>query len=195
MPSSSPRAATRTRAGSRSSSGASRRSSSARSRGRSKSRASGGPGTQLFRAGGLACRALWLGIAHVIGGAARRIGAGARDIEPEYRRDGLGLLLIVCALVAAGSQWWSLQGLLGESSDTLLLGTAGTLAWAAPLLFGWLAWWVLRHPSGESPTGRIVIGWIAFVGGLLGVAHALAGTPQPVDGADAMRDGGGFLGF
>jgi S-DNA-T family DNA segregation ATPase FtsK/SpoIIIE len=97
--------------------------------------------------------------------------------------------------VAAGSQWWSLQGLVGESSDTLLLGTAGTLAWAAPLLFGWLAWWVLRHPSGESPTGRIVIGWIAFVGGLLGVAHALAGTPQPVDGADAMRDGGGFLGF
>ena len=53
----------------------------------------------------------------------------------------------------------------------------------------------LRHPAGHAPTGRLVIGWACCIGGVLGIAHALAGTPQPVEGAAAMRGGGGFVGF
>ena len=64
-----------------------------------------------------------------------------------------------------------------------------------PLLLVGLSWWVLRHPAGHAPTGRLVIGWAAVIGGVLGIAHALAGTPQPVEGAGAMRSGGGFVGF
>ena len=63
------------------------------------------------------------------------------------------------------------------------------------MLLAGLSWWVLRHPAGHAPTGRLVIGWAAVIGGVLGIAHALAGTPQPVDGASAMREGGGFVGF
>jgi S-DNA-T family DNA segregation ATPase FtsK/SpoIIIE len=147
------------------------------------------------RAVWLALRGIWLGFAHLLGGAARRIGTSARDLDPEQRRDGIGLLLLAIALVAAGSQWWSLDGPVDVTADAVVVGSAGVLAWAVPLLLVGLSWWVLRHPAGHAPTGRLVIGWAAVIGGVLGIAHALAGTPQPVEGAGAMRSGGGFVGF
>ncbi|HVQ19282.1 MAG TPA: DNA translocase FtsK, partial [Actinomycetes bacterium] len=144
--------------------------------------------------GGLA-RALWLGVAHLVGALARRIGSSARDIDPEHRRDGIGLLLIGLAIVVAASEWWSLQGVAGEAVHSVVAGATGSLAWAIPLLLVALAWWVLRHPAGRAPTGRLVVGWGALLGGVLGLAHAFAGTPQPPEGAVAMRHGGGFIGF
>src|SRR4051794_3631050 len=54
-------------------------------------------------------RGLWLGVAHVVGGLARRIGSSARDLDPAHRRDGIGLLLIGLATVVAAVEWWGLQ--------------------------------------------------------------------------------------
>ncbi|HVQ87441.1 MAG TPA: DNA translocase FtsK [Actinomycetes bacterium] len=144
--------------------------------------------------GGLA-RSLWLGIAHVCGAIARRIGTSAREIDPEHRRDGVGLMLIAAAIVVAASEWWSLRGVAGGSVHAFVAGATGSLAWTIPLLLVVLAWWVLRHPAGHAPTGRIIIGWTAFLGGVLGIVHALAGTPQPPEGKEAMRAGGGLIGF
>jgi S-DNA-T family DNA segregation ATPase FtsK/SpoIIIE len=143
----------------------------------------------------LGLRGVWVGIAHLLGALARRVGTSAREIEPEQRRDGIGLLLLAMALVAAASQWWSLSGTVDDVSDAVVIGAAGRLSWAVPILLVGLSWWVLRHPAGHAPTGRIVIGWAACIGGVLGIAHAIAGTPQPIDGANAMRGGGGFVGF
>ncbi len=150
---------------------------------------------RVVRALWLAVRGLWLGVAHLFGGAARRIGTSARDLDPEQRRDGIGLLLIALALVAAASQWWSLDGPVDVTADAVVVGSSGRLAWAVPVLLVGLSWWVLRHPAGHAPAGRLVIGWAATIGGALGLVHALAGTPQPVDGAEAMRSAGGFIGF
>jgi S-DNA-T family DNA segregation ATPase FtsK/SpoIIIE len=150
---------------------------------------------KFFRALWLAARGLWVGVAHLLGAAARRIGTSARDLDHEQRRDGVGLLLLALAVVAAGSQWWSLTGPVDTAADALVVGSAGRLAWAVPVLLAGLSWWVLRHPAGHAPTGRLVIGWAAVIGGVLGIAHAVVGTPQPVDGASAMREGGGFVGF
>ncbi len=136
-----------------------------------------------------------MGIAHLLGGLARRIGTSAREIDPEQRRDGVGLLLLGLAIVAAASQWWSLSGDIDTVADAVVVGSAGKLGWAVPILLVGLSWWVLRHPAGHAPTGRLVIGWACCIGGVLGIAHALAGTPQPVEGAAAMRSGGGFVGF
>jgi len=193
MASSSPRGATRSRPSSTRPT-PKRTSSSARTRA-STARRGPGPVKRLVRALWLAVRGIWLGLAHLLGGAARRIGSSARDLDPEQRRDGIGLLLLAIALVAAASQWWSLDGPVDVTADAVVLGSAGRLAWAVPLVLIGLSWWVLRHPAGHAPTGRLVIGWAATIGGVLGIAHALAGTPQPFEGSEAMRSGGGFLGF
>ena len=140
-------------------------------------------------------RGMWLGLAHIFGAVVRRIGTSARDIDPEQRRDGVGLLLIAASIVVAATEWWTLQGNVGDTVHAVVVGATGSLAWSIPVLLLVLAWWVLRHPAGHAPTGRIVIGWTALLGGSPGLVHALAGTPQPPDGKGAMRDGGGLIGF
>ena len=59
-------------------------------------------------------RGLWLGIAHLVGALARRIGSSARDLDPAHRRDGIGLALLGLATVVAAVEWWDLQGPVGQ---------------------------------------------------------------------------------
>src|SRR5687767_14883159 len=55
-------------------------------------------------------KACWLGIAHLIGGIARRVGTSARELDPAHRRDGIGLALLGLAFVVAAIEWWGLRG-------------------------------------------------------------------------------------
>ncbi len=111
------------------------------------------------------------------------------------RRDGLGLLLIGLAVLAAAVAWWGLSGPVGEAVRAVVVGAAGTLAWAVPFLLGAAAWRVLRHPDRNAPAGRILIGSAAMLLGVLGLVHVAQGTPQPADGGAAMQAGGGWLGW
>ena len=141
---------------------------------------------------------LWLGIAHLIGGATRRVGRGARDsagqLDPAHRRDGFGLLLIGAALLVAASTWWRLTGPVGGVARSITLGAAGSMAWSVPFLLAAWAWRVLRHPDRNAPGGRLFIGWAAMILGVLGFIHVLHGTPQPA-APEAMRAAGGWLGW
>jgi DNA segregation ATPase FtsK/SpoIIIE, S-DNA-T family len=163
-------------------------------------RAPKGPGllTRGFRAIGRALGALWLGVAHLIGGATRRVGKGARDtagqLDPAHRRDGFGLLLVGASVLAAAATWWRLSGPIGSFARSVTLGSAGSMAWSVPFLLAAWAWRVLRHPDRNAPGGRLFVGWAAVVLGVLGVIHVLHGTPQPAAPA-AMRAAGGWLGW
>ena len=64
---------------------------------------------------GRGLRAIWLGLAHLVGSAARAIGTGARDLDPALRRDGIGLFLIGCAIVVAAEFWFGLPGAVGTA--------------------------------------------------------------------------------
>ena len=125
----------------------------------------------------------------------RRIGHGARDLDPALRRDGIGLLVLGGALLAASAVWWHLDGPVTSVVDDLVVGVMGRLAWAAPLLLAAAAWRILRHPEHNAPAGRNAIGWAALLLGACGVVHVLAGTPLASDGSAALRTGGGWLGY
>ncbi|WP_328828832.1 DNA translocase FtsK [Nocardioides acrostichi] len=140
--------------------------------------------------------ALWLGIAHAVGGATRAIGGAARDLEPEHRRDGAGLLLVAVALVSAAAVWFQIQSPLTNPVRVAVQGTVGTIGWFVPLALVAAGWRVMRDPIGNGPAGRQVIGWGALGFGVLGIVHISAGSPQPVDGdVTSLRDGGGAIGY
>src|SRR5689334_5975418 len=80
-----------------------------------------------------AVRGTWMGMAHVAGGAVRRVGTSARELEPEHRRDGLGFFLIGLAIVVAAREWWSFQGPVGDVIHAVVAGTFGRVAYAVPL--------------------------------------------------------------
>jgi S-DNA-T family DNA segregation ATPase FtsK/SpoIIIE len=152
------------------------------------------------RGGGLplplrAVRSTWMGMAHVAGGAVRRIGSSARELEPEHRRDGIGFAFIALAIVVAAREWWNLQGVAGDVIHAVAAGTLGRVAFALPIAFLLLGLRLLRAPEDQASNNRIGIGVTALTFSAAGLVHLSAGLPSPPDGADAMRDAGGIIGF
>ena len=134
-------------------------------------------------------------VAGTAGFTARRFGNGARDLDPEHRRDGVGLLWLAIGIVLAASIWWRMGNPVGRSISAFMHGAAGSVAWLTPVLAVLISWRYLRHPDRNSDTGRVVIGWSALSIGVLGLVHIANGTPAPSDGAEAMRHAGGLVGF
>jgi len=144
---------------------------------------------------GHALAAAWMVVAGSVGFTARRFGRSARDLDPEHRRDGVGLLWLGIAIVLAASIWWRMDNPVGRSISAFVHGGAGSVAWLTPVLAALLSWRYLRHPDRNAQTGRVIIGWSALSIGVLGLVHIANGTPAPSDGAEAMRHAGGLIGF
>ncbi len=164
---------TKSSSGSRSRSGSSSRSRSTTKRSRTSARkrrpapravrSGRGPVARLFLACGRGLAALWLGIAHAVGAVARRIGKTARDLEPEHRRDGVGLFLFALAVVVAAAVWWEIPGALMNGARTMVNGSVGKVGWLVPLILVWVGWRNMRDPEHNGPAGRQVVGWVALV--------------------------------
>lgn len=139
--------------------------------------------------------AVWMELASGVGYVARLFGDSARELDPAHRRDGAGLAVLAAAFIAAGTAWWGIGSGAGKALTALIRGTFGIGAWTLPILLGLLAWRLLRHPDKNSHTGRVVIGWTAFLAGALGIVHIALGSPGPSAGQAAMQSSGGLIGF
>jgi len=174
------------------------RATSARGTGRAPARsASRAPAR---RSGGLpfplnAVRAVWMGVAHLLGGTARRIGDGARELDPAHRRDGIGLFLIGLAIVVAAREWWQLPGRVGDGVHTVVAGTFGRVGLVLPLVLLGLGVRMLRHPDRTQETSRVVVGLLATGLAATGLVHLAVGMPSPASGPAKMQDGGGMIGY
>ncbi len=139
-------------------------------------------------------RGLWLGVAHVVGALARRIGSSARDLDPAHRRDGIGLLLTGLATVVAAVEWWDLQGPVGGVVHAVVSGTFGRVGLVLPLVLLGLGVRILRHPQDAEAGGRIGIGVGSLVLSVLGLVHIARGLPDPGHPVQ-LREAGGYLGY
>ena len=83
----------------------------------------------------------------------------------------------------------------GRAIRTAAVDAFGSLAWVIPVLAALLAWRFLRHPDRNTETVRASIGWTALLLAAAGLIHMAKGTPRPSDGARAMHEGGGFVGY
>ena len=136
-----------------------------------------------------------MGMAHVAGGAVRKVGTSASELDPDHRRDGVGFFLIGLAILVAAREWWAFQGALGDVVHAVVAGTFGRVAYAVPLALLFLGVRLLRAPQDDAANSRIGIGLGAIVVAASGLTHVAAGIPTPPQGAAVMRDGGGIIGF
>ena len=153
-----------------------------------------GPIYLFFAALWRAVSSFWMGLAHGIGLAVRRVGRTARELDPEHRRDGAGLALMALAVVVAASIWWQLPGDVGHGVRTVVAGSLGLLGWFVPLLLAGAGAATMRNPEATGPAGRQVIGWTSLVFGVLGLMHLAHGSPEGTDTASLM-EAGGAIGF
>ncbi|RCV56218.1 DNA translocase FtsK 4TM domain-containing protein, partial [Marinitenerispora sediminis] len=155
-----------------------------------------GPVALLFTWFGRGLLLIWKLLAHTVGGLARTVGRGARDLDPDLRRDGLGMVLLAAGLLVAAAVWWDTEGPLLDVTRMVVLGAFGTFSPVLPLLFLPFAWRLMRTPgSGRTDVGRLLIGAAALLVGLLGLIHIAHDIPWPSDGQTAMRRAGGLIGF
>lgn len=154
-----------------------------------------GPVPRAIAGAGRGVARVWTGAAHLAGGAARGVGKGARDLEPELRRDGLGLSLIAAAIILIAGTWFGVDGWFISWISMLATSFFGALAWVVPVLLLALAWRFLRHPDQNGATGRLAIGITAIVVSVLGLWHLTQGAATPSNGAEAMNSAGGTMGW
>lgn len=136
----------------------------------------------------------WVSTSHFIGAAVRRVGSGARDLDPALRRDGLGLLYAILAVVTAAVAWWGAQGGLEPVVTLVVGGAVGGLDVLVPVFLGWMSWRILRHPQRRFKPHQLIGGLIVLLAAA-GLVHVFNGAAQPIDGQAAMRDGGGWAGW
>lgn len=136
-----------------------------------------------------------MGAAHVVGGAARSVGSGARGIDPELRRDGVGFALLASAIVVAAVEWWGVSGPFGNAVHTVVAGTLGLVALALPIVLLGFGLRLLRAPEAMQATNRMLIGTIGLAVAACGLTHISYHLPSPADGSDALEVAGGIIGF
>ncbi|MFI7587642.1 DNA translocase FtsK [Spongisporangium articulatum] len=142
-----------------------------------------------------AASAVWMGLAHLVGGAARGIGRSARELDPAHRRDGAGLLLVGLCLVVAAREWWQLPGPAGTAVHAVVAGTFGRAGLALPVVLLIVGVLLLIKPEEVPMINRVGIGLTAIMVAATGLVHVSAGVPGPGDGIEKVRDAGGFVGY
>jgi S-DNA-T family DNA segregation ATPase FtsK/SpoIIIE len=126
-------------------------------------------------------------VASGVGGVSRAAGSSARDLDPAHRRDGVGLILLIGALLSAAGAWWH-AGRAGNALADLVEGLFGRGAMVLPVVLTIGGIRVLRHPSSTGGRGRLLVGWSTLGLGSLGVLHIVRG--------DLPRGSkGGLVGF
>ena len=142
---------------------------------------------------GRALRLLWMGLAHGVGWLVRAVGrkaADARELDPEHRRDGAGLLVLGAAVLLAAAVWFGAGGPFGGYVALVLRLFLGRLAGVLPVLLLIGAVKLMRTPAEVEHRGRGVVGWSALFLGSSGLLHLAA---EPV-GPTEMEKAGGLLG-
>jgi DNA segregation ATPase FtsK/SpoIIIE, S-DNA-T family len=171
-------AATRTRAGTRRTPG-----------GRSRSHRPG-----LFPALGRGIAALWWALAVMVGGLARAVGrnaATARDLDPEHRRDGAALAVIVLGAIAAIAAWAHGAGPGGRAITALFRILIGNAAVVLPILLMGIGVHMLRQAPHPESRGRVLVGSLALGLALLGLLDLWADSPTSAHGRSYA---GGLIG-
>ncbi|MBV1848564.1 DNA translocase FtsK [Catellatospora tritici] len=137
--------------------------------------------------------AIWMAVAHGVGWIARAAGsqaAKARDLDPEHRRDGVGLLLLGAAILLGVAIWGGGAGPFGEWLATTIRFFIGATAAALPLLLAVSAIRAMRSEPDPAQRGRGVVGWTALAVSSTGILHIAQHPVDPIQ----MEYAGGLLG-
>ncbi|HEV7188038.1 MAG TPA: DNA translocase FtsK 4TM domain-containing protein [Blastococcus sp.] len=147
-------------------------------------------GLGLFRvaAGG------WSLLARGAGGLARSVARPdeAEPLAPEHRRDGIGLAVLGLAIVLGAATWSNGIGPVGAGVAQGVRWIIGSLVMVLPVVLFFAALRLLRRPPSPESRGRLVIGWLSMVAGVLGIAQVVGQHADPQAGVPGS---GGLLGW
>jgi len=136
----------------------------------------------------------WLGLAHLVGGAARAF--GPEQLAKEERRDGLPFFIVLLAVAGAIVEWFLIDNAVAQQLDHWTFGGLfGRVAFGLPVIMLLLAIWLFRHPASVHDNTRIGIGLALLLVTVSALCEVFSARPQPSDGIDELAKAGGVIGW
>ena len=136
----------------------------------------------------------WMGLAHVVGGAARVL--GKETLAKEERRDGVPFFIFLLAIAGAVVEWFLPAQEVAVALDAYTFGgLLGRVAYALPVIMLVFAVWLFRHPASVHDNTRMGIGVGVLLTSIAGLCHVLGGQPVPSDGVEGLARAGGIVGW
>jgi len=135
------------------------------------------------------------GVGHAIAALGRSLGRAlgrTRELDPAHRRDGLGVALLVLAVVSAAGIWWGAGGPVGGALSTAVGFVVGRGSVVLPVVLALGG--VLLMATGGNPQSRprVAVGSLLLTLGALGLVHLASGRP---DEPQSWARGGGAVGY
>ncbi|SDG32384.1 DNA segregation ATPase FtsK/SpoIIIE, S-DNA-T family [Lentzea fradiae] len=125
-------------------------------------------------------------------GSVVRAITGTKGLEPEHRRDGIGLFLIALSMITGAGVWWQAGGPVGQWVDVAVRSSVGFPAVIVPVVLFGIGVTLMCTDSKPEERFRLVVGGVLISIGVLGMFHLIGGLPaDPL----ARRDAGGALGY
>jgi DNA segregation ATPase FtsK/SpoIIIE, S-DNA-T family len=131
------------------------------------------------------------GVAKTAKATGRAVGR-VREIDPDHRRDGIGVLLLVLAVVGAAGIWFGAGGPVGLWLSSAVGYVIGLGALLLPVLLALAGVVVLTTGPNPDSRPRITLGTLLLALGALGLVHLFSGRPD--DPAQWLH-GGGAIGY
>ena len=131
------------------------------------------------------------GVARAGKGVGRGLGR-TREIDPVHRRGGLGVLVLVLAVVVGAGVWAGAGGPVGQTLSDALAAIVGLGAQVVPVLLfvvGVVLMTTEAHPEARP---RLVVGSALLALGALGLVHISTGLPTE---PQRWHEGGGAVGY
>jgi S-DNA-T family DNA segregation ATPase FtsK/SpoIIIE len=136
----------------------------------------------------------WLGLAHVVGGAARVL--GKETLAKDERRDGFPFFLFLLAVAGAVIEWFNPLDPVAAALDAYTFGGLfGRVAFALPVIMLVFAVWLFRHPASVHDNGRIGIGLTILLTTISALCHIFGGQPGWPLVSTEIAAAGGVLGW
>ncbi|MDT7578527.1 MAG: segregation ATPase FtsK/SpoIIIE, family, partial [Pseudonocardiales bacterium] len=110
-------------------------------------------------------------------GTGRALGR-TREIDPAHRRDGLGVALLVLAVVSAAGIWFGAGGPVGRAVSAGIGSVVGRGAIVLPLLLAVVGVVLMTTQARPDTRPRVAVGGLLLALGSLGLVHLIAHRPD-----------------
>ena len=131
------------------------------------------------------------GVARLGRSAGRALGR-TREIDPAHRRDGLGVALLVLAVVSAAGIWFGAAGPVGRAVSAGIGYVVGRGAVVLPVLLAVVGVVLMATQPRPDTRPRVALGGFLLALGVLGIVHLAAHRP---DEPARWPTGGGAIGY